>query len=167
MTKTKQQIKQKEQLEIVTVDTDLDLLRTISRTLTIEEVTTEKVQNLIKNMIQFLEKSELGVGLSAVQIGKPIRIFLARMFNKDEKPIHVFINPEVEKIGTALDTQEEGCLSIPETSGLVQRHKRVKIKYINEQGQPQKKKISGFTARIIQHENDHLNGILFTDKLSD
>ena len=107
-----------------------------------------------------------GVGLAAPQIGKSVRIFLMRPEETD--PIKVFINPKIVTQSKILvkgipdeDAKLEGCLSIPHVWGNVKRHQSITLSFMNENDRPQEEKFSGFEAVIIQHEMDHLDGILF------
>ena len=104
-----------------------------------------------------------GIGLAAPQVGKLISMFIAQ--ESDGKPL-VFINPEI--IGTSLETEpyEEGCLSIPGMYEEVVRPEAVVVQAYNEKGRPFKRECSGLLARIVQHELDHLKGVLFIDYLS-
>lgn len=127
---------------------------------------------LITQMRQILASADnpKGVGLAAPQIDMSQRIFL--IWPDRKKPIQVFINPEyVKKSKKVVETipgktnQLEGCLSIPRVWGKVKRHLWVEISYQDEQGQLQVKKFTNFPAVIVQHEMDHLDGILFTRKV--
>lgn len=105
-----------------------------------------------------------GIGLAAPQVGKLISLFIAQ--EESGKPL-VFINPEI--IGTSLETvpYEEGCLSIPGMYEEVIRPEAVVVQAYNEKGRPFKRECDGLLARIIQHELDHLKGVLFIDYLSE
>ncbi len=102
-----------------------------------------------------------GVGIAGVQVGYCSQVFLA--MNK-EKPFYL-INPEFVWHGEAMDTEEEGCLSVPGTYGKVKRYTSVRIKGLNERGLPIELKARGYFAKILQHEFDHLQGTLFVDRL--
>lgn len=108
-------------------------------------------------------KRENGIGLAAPQVGRNIRLFI--VFLNNEK--YVFINPQI--IGTSQDMclMEEGCLSIPKIYECVQRPKAVRIQFMNLEGKIKTIDADGLLARVIQHENDHLNGILFIDRLDE
>ena len=120
---------------------------------------TKEVYDLIEKMKQIIAK-ENALGLAAVQIGIPTRIIVCRV-NDDFK---VFINPEIKKFSKQTDILQEGCLSLPGIYGEVERSKTITLQARNEEGKKIKLKTFGLLARIIQHELDHLNGILFTDK---
>ncbi len=114
-----------------------------------------------------------GVGLSAPQINKSIRIFIidtAPFVDDEENDIQpmkqVFINPKMIKEEGQKWLFNEGCLSIPEIREDISRKDEIEIEFLDENFQKQQKKFDGITARVIQHEYDHLDGILFTDKIS-
>jgi len=116
-------------------------------------------QEMIQTMIE-----GRGIGLAAPQVGKLISVFTAQ--DEDGKPL-IFINPEI--IGTSLETvpYEEGCLSIPGMYEEVVRPEAVVIQAYNEKGRPFKRECDGLLARIVQHELDHLKGVMFIDYLSE
>lgn len=116
----------------------------------------EKIRALAKDMLETMTKNS-GVGLSACQVGKNIRMFVAH-------PGIVFINPEIIKLSKKTETMEEGCLSLPGIFLKIKRAKSLKIKALDENGKKFTLKAKNLLARVIQHENDHLNGILITDK---
>jgi len=127
-----------------------------------------KILSLIKDMQDTLIMADnpKGVGLAAPQIGISLRIFLMRPEETD--PIRVFINPRYmfksKRIVHGIPGSEnrlEGCLSIPHVWGNVKRHQSITLSFMNENDRPQEEKFSGFEAVIIQHEMDHLDGILF------
>lgn len=111
-----------------------------------------------------------GVGLAAPQIGESWRVFITRP--KEESKIRVFINPEIinrsddETDGVPeRENKLEGCLSIPKIWGKVKRAKKLTLRYQDERGLSHEESFSGFLATIIQHETDHINGILFTQRV--
>ena len=125
----------------------------------VANVLADKIQKLIPQMMAVMLAKD-GVGLAAPQIGENLRIIVIAYKEKNL----VIINPKIIKKSLLKDWDEEGCLSVPGKYGQVRRHKIVTLKYLNEGGQEQKLKASGLLARIIQHEIDHLDGILFIDK---
>ncbi len=123
---------------------------------------------LIDNMFETMHNAN-GVGLAAPQIGLNIRLFLVDTTVKEEKEgdeiKQVFINAElIEEFGESC-LFEEGCLSIPKLQADVERLSHIKIKYYDENFEEHIKEFNGLNARVIQHEYDHIEGILFTDKL--
>ena len=123
------------------------------------EQVTKKTVKLVADMLETMREAE-GVGLAAPQIGFSERIIVVDI---GEGPL-VFINPEIIHYeGTAIDV--EGCLSVPERRGYVKRSAEVTVEGLSEKGRAVRVSADGWLARVIQHEVDHLNGVLFTDKL--
>ncbi|HID91654.1 TPA: peptide deformylase [Candidatus Gracilibacteria bacterium] len=133
-------------------------LRTISDPVLKLDKTHKK---LIEKMRKTLAKEETGVGLAAPQIGKNIRIILAVLGKKTT----VLINPEILTHSKTTNQDEEGCLSIPNRFGTVERWNKIELKFYNEKFLPKTRTLSDFDARIVQHEIDHLDGVLFIDKV--
>ena len=138
----------------------------------------ENLDELIDNMWETMYAAS-GVGLAAPQIGLSIRIFIvdASPFSKDEslnleerqnlsKFKKVFINPVIKAITNDLNIFNEGCLSIPDIREDVLRENEINIEYYDQSFQKQNLILKGLRARVVQHEYDHIEGILFTDKLS-
>lgn len=132
----------------------------------------KKVLEFIKQMKETLSNAHnpKGVGLAATQIGSNKCIFI--MAPRTTSAITVCVNPEVlEKSETLIDvtpdknSRLEGCLSIPQVWGMVKRHKWVTIRYLDESGKTVEQKFTGFPAIIVQHEMDHLKGVLFTQRV--
>ncbi len=120
-------------------------------------------RDLVRTMIE-----EQGVGLAAPQVAEALRLFAYWVPASDEQPETpptILVNPEVRPIGDELHEGWEGCLSIPGLRGLVPRHRRVKVKALNLEGEPVSLTADGFHARVIQHENDHLDGVVFLDRM--
>ena len=108
-----------------------------------------------------------GIGLAAIQIGVPRRVVTMDLAKKDEpKQPHVFINPEVVWKSAEHSTYEEGCLSIPEYYEEVERPKSVRVKYLDLDGKHREIEADGLLATCLQHEIDHINGVLFIDHIS-
>ncbi len=127
-----------------------------------EEINLKDLKN-IQDFIKDMEKtmvSEDGLGLAANQVNKPIRLFV---INTKEGPLSI-INPTLHNKSFKKKTAEEGCLSIPGVYGLVKRHEHLTVKGYDKRGKNLKLKVEGLFARVVQHEYDHLEGILFTDK---
>lgn len=118
------------------------------------------IQKLAKSMIEIMTEND-GVGLAAPQVGKNIRMFVVP---KELSKKTVFINPEIIKLSKKTEITEEGCLSLPNTFISLKRAKSLKIKALDETGKEFQLKAKGLLACVIQHENDHLDGILITDK---
>ena len=128
------------------------------------DAVTPEIERLIDDMIETMYAAP-GVGLAAPQIGVPLRIFVVDVsVGRDPKGLLVMVNPEfVERDGTQLE--EEGCLSIPGFNATVARPMRVVLAALDRGGQPQRHEASGLLARAFQHEMDHLDGVLFVDRL--
>ena len=127
---------------------------------------TDETRTLIADMFETMYDAE-GIGLAAVQIGVMQRLFVTDIARDEESPQQlVFINPEIVWSSEAGEEYEEGCLSIPEQKGLVTRPSEVKIKFLDREGASQEMHCTGLLAICVQHELDHLNGVLFIDYLS-
>jgi len=130
----------------------------------------EGIDELITNMWDTMYNAS-GVGLAAPQVGQPIRLFIvdsAPMFEEGEehKGIKkVFINAEMIEEYGPIEKFEEGCLSIPNLRGSVERPSFIKIKYLDEHQKEHIQEFDGINARVIQHEYDHIQGILFVERL--
>ncbi len=120
-----------------------------------------QIKELILDMKETLENDSNSVGLAAPQVGKSLRIIAVRPGPNTKSA--VFINPKITKTSFRKDTIEEGCLSLPNISVLIKRPSKITVKMLNEEGAPIEIKAEGVFARIIQHEVDHLNGILIID----
>ncbi len=126
----------------------------------VKEITPE-IKRLVLDMVKTIENDSNSIGLAAPQIGHSLRIIIVRP-SLNEKPL-VLINPEIKRKSFLKETVEEGCLSLPEFSVLVKRHKSITVEALNIDGQLMRIKTKGLLARIIQHEIDHLDGILICD----
>lgn len=134
-----------------------DILR--KKSLEIKEI-NDDILKLVKDMKETLLKND-GLGLAACQVGKNLRMFVILKELSDKL---VFINPEIIKISKKTELVEEGCLSLPNVFIKKERAKSIKIKAIDENGKQFKLKANDMLARVVQHELDHLNGILIIDK---
>ena len=134
-----------------------------------QEVTSfnAQLQQLIEDMIQTMRAAP-GVGLAAPQINESMRVIVVEFGNEEDeespKKLHVLVNPKISRASNETHIASEGCLSVPEWIGDVERPVAVTIKGKNRRGQPVKIKAEGWLARIFQHEIDHINGILFLDR---
>ena len=127
----------------------------------------DSIRKLAKDMLITMYSAK-GIGLAAPQVGVQKRILVIDLnFEDPESPPNVFINPEIISSSASLDTYEEGCLSIPGVYLNVVRPSSIKLSYRDEMGRPKKMNAEGLMARCIQHEIDHLNGVLFVDKVTD
>lgn len=129
------------------------------------------LQTLLEDMVETMRDAP-GVGLAAPQIGLSERIIVVEYYQREEdeeneeapKKVWAMINPEIVKSSEETLLGVEGCLSIPGLVGEVERHAAVQVKGLNKHGKPMKVKAEGWLARIFQHEIDHLNGVLFTER---
>lgn len=138
-------------------------LRLVSRRI---ERVDAPLRKLMDDMIETMHDAP-GVGLAAIQVAEPIRLLVVDVARKEEPPNpQVFVNPEVLESSGDRSTYEEGCLSIPEYYAEVERPASVRVRYINREGEPSEVLAEGLLATVLQHEIDHLDGILFIDHIS-
>jgi peptide deformylase len=127
---------------------------------------TADIRKLVEDMFETMYDAP-GVGLAAIQVGAPKRVVTVDVAKKEEpKNPLVFINPEIVEVSDEKAIHEEGCLSIPEVYDDVERPAQVKVKYLDLDGQAHEIEADGLLATCLQHEVDHLNGVLFIDHLS-
>ena len=132
---------------------------------------TRATQTLIDDMIETM-RVENGVGLAATQVAVSERVIVVEPppdEREDEgvEPLYAVINPEIVKVSPDMEEGVEGCLSVPGWNGMVDRHVAITVKGLDRLGQPVRYKLTGYIARIFQHEIDHLDGILFIDRVAD
>jgi len=138
-------------------------LRTISKPV---EKVDESLQKLMNDMVETMYGA-FGVGLAAVQVGVAKRVIVMDLALEDEpKDPQFFINPEITWTSEEMGVYEEGCLSVPEQYADVERPAKCKFKYLDYDGKAHEVEANGMLATCIQHEMDHLNGILFIDHIS-
>lgn len=132
----------------------------------IEGGVTDAHRALMDDMLETMYDAP-GIGLAAIQIGEPVRIIVMDLAREDEpKQPRYFVNPEILWASEDLFTYEEGCLSVPDIYDDVERPARVKLRYLNYDGETIEEDAEGLYAVCIQHEMDHLEGVLFIDHLS-
>jgi peptide deformylase len=160
------------QLKIYTIEDPKEekLLREVSIDVDKNEILSDEFQKFLDNLLYTAKTSEeqVGVesgGISAPQVGVTKRV--SYIFNYDTGEFEVLINPEVKNIGNKTDIDIEGCLSIPNVEENVKRYKKIKVKYIDREGNKINRRFTGLNARVVQHEVDHLDGVLFIDKIAD
>lgn len=126
----------------------------------------KQLHTLLDNMAETMYEAN-GIGLAAPQVGHKLRAFVIDIAidENDENKLHEFINPQISH-GAGTITFEEGCLSVPGLSEEVKRKESIQVDYFDRFGKPQSLEAQGLLAVAIQHENDHLDGILFVDRLS-
>jgi peptide deformylase len=160
------------QLKIYTIQDPKEekVLREISKDVPLEEIQTTEFKEFLENLLHTAKTSEeqVGVesgGISAPQVGVSKRV--SYILNYDTNEFEVLINPLVQNIGNKTDIDIEGCLSIPNVEENVERFRKIKVKYIDKEGKKVNRRFSGLNARVVQHEIDHLDGVLFIDKIAD
>lgn len=146
------------------------ILRTKAKVVSASEIKTKEFQNFCNNLIATCDAKK-GVGIAAPQVGVLHRVFIvwskpSKRYKKAPKmePL-VVINPILKFLGTKKEKSFEGCLSIPGIRGLVSRYKKIEVSYITRDGENRKERYKDFVARIFQHEFDHLNGVVFLDRV--
>lgn len=137
-------------------------LRVISKEMTKEEILAPETKNLVKDLIQTM-KVENGIGIAAPQVGVHKRLIIVDL---GENQPHAFFNPRITSKSFSKIDSEEGCLSVPGVFGIVKRHKAVTVTAENMNGVTQTFRAEGLPAIVFQHETDHLDGILFIDKVT-
>jgi peptide deformylase len=124
----------------------------------------DTVRRLVDDLFETMHAAK-GVGLAANQVGVAHRVAVVDV-GEDAPPPLVLINPRIVHASDVVETAEEGCLSIPDIYGEVERHLSVTVEALDRDGRPYRLELSGFKARATQHEIDHLDGVLFLDHLS-
>jgi peptide deformylase len=161
------------------VQTGEPVLREPARLLTPEEIRSEEIQRLIRDMRETMRDAP-GVGLAAPQVGLPLQLAVIEdredllkalpaedLAERERRaiPFHVIINPAIAHSSDEKRNFYEGCLSLPGFSAVVPRARTIRVEYLDELAQPQFVQASGWYARILQHEIDHLNGALYIDRM--
>ena len=150
---------------ILTVDkpADMAILKRVSEPV---ECVDDALRALMDDMLETMYDAP-GIGLAAVQVGEPKRVIVMDLAREDEEPApRFFVNPEILWASEETAPYEEGCLSVPEVYDQVERPARVKLRYMNYAGDTVEEDAEGLFAVCIQHEMDHLEGVLFIDHLS-
>jgi len=148
------------------------VLRQRARELTFEELASPDVQRLIDDMIDTMRDAG-GAGLAANQIGELLRIAVIEVDHnprypyKPKIPLTVIVDPTIEPVGEETVVINEGCLSVPDLRGDLERWVTVRVRWLDRDGVPHEELRRGLTAGTFQHEVDHLDGILFLDRVTD
>jgi peptide deformylase len=136
------------------------------KSLPVEGGVTDAHRALMDDMLETMYDAP-GIGLAAIQVGEPLRIIVMDLSKDEAAPApRYFVNPEIVWKSEETAPYEEGCLSVPEVFDEVERPTQVKLRYLNYQGEPVEEDADGLFAVCIQHEMDHLEGVLFIDHLS-
>jgi peptide deformylase len=158
-------------LPIVTVGDPV--LRARARELPVEELRSDEIQRLIDDMIE-TKRAANGAGLAANQVGRAVRVAVVevepgnpRYPYKPPVPLTVIANPVLESLDDDVFLVNEGCLSVPDLRGDVERFVNVRVRYLDRFGEPHEEVRRGLTAGTFQHEVDHLDGVLFLDRVRD
>ncbi len=163
--------------KIEILQTGNPILREVSSAIPLNKINGPEIKKMIPKLINAIKSQSDAAAISAVQIGKPLRLFVVskKVFNKGlenpekikERKDLIFINPQIIKTSKTKQLLEEGCLSVRYVYGKVLRPEKVTVEACDENGKKFSRGFSGLLAQIVQHEIDHLNGILFTDKAID
>lgn len=167
-------------MELAIVQTGNPVLRAVAREVLEDEIKTERIQRLIEDMKDTMRAAP-GVGLAAPQIGESIQLVVIEddacqvktrlsaeeldMRERKPVPFHVLINPKCEPVGSQRVVFFEGCLSVAGFVAMTPRYRKVLVTALNEHAEPVSIEATGWYARIIQHELDHLNGTLYIDRM--
>jgi peptide deformylase len=146
------------------------VLRERARELEPEEIASPEIQKLIDDLIE-TKRATHGAGIAANQVGEPLRVAIIdveqgnpRYPYKPPVPLTVMINPTIEPLGEEMVEINEGCLSVPDLRGSLQRHLAIRVRYLDREGIEHEEVKRALTAGTFQHEVDHLEGVLFVDR---
>jgi peptide deformylase len=149
------------------------VLRAKAQAVPLAEIGSPRVQRLVDDMFETMREYG-GIGLAAPQVHEPLRLFVAGLHPADagaemgdeaDMPYVTMINPEVTLVGEPTEPGWEGCLSIPDVRGLVPRAHEIRVQFHDRAGKRRAITARGLPARVIQHETDHLDGVLFLDRM--
>ena len=142
------------------------VLRRRTRPLDRADLRSDAIQRFFDDMVETMHEYH-GVGLAAPQVHEGLRVFVAMLDEEpgEESDTIVVVNPEIEAYGPATEEGWEGCLSIPDIRGMVPRHVEITLRGLDRRGQGLELRLRGFPARVAQHETDHLDGVLFFDRM--
>jgi peptide deformylase len=151
------------------------ILRQKARVLGKDEILSDEIQDLIKNLRYTLLNRDYGIGIAAPQVGQSVALSVIELRSTRTRPnlpksewvSMAIINPEVIKTDNKPIEQWEGCLSFDNAFAKVPRYKKIRVRYLDEKAKVHEKDMDGLMAHVFQHETDHLNGILFVDKVKD
>ena len=150
---------------VAVMPADSAILRTPSQDLQGSELQSAQLQTLLAKMYRTLtDPSQDGVGIAAPQVGINRRIVLVMRYDKADTPIEPYLNIKIDSLWGEKVSGPEGCLSLPPLRGTVRRYPQIQISYLKPDGTPVTEKVGGYSAIIFQHECDHLDGILYTDR---
>lgn len=148
------------------------VLRRVAENMSPDQLSSPLLQKLIDDMVETMREHN-GVGLAAVQVHEPKQIAVLEVADnprypeKTAVPLSVLINPQIEPLSEEMEEDWEGCLSVPDLRGSVPRYKTIRVRALDRGGAKFDFVASGFHARVIQHEWDHLNGKVYLDRMRD
>ena len=148
------------------------VLRQAARPVTEDELASERIQTFIDDLVETMRDAN-GAGIAATQVHVPLRIFVVEVKDnprypyKPNIPLTVVVNPTIEALSDELFDNYEGCLSVPNLRGVVRRRVEIRLRGLDRRGAPIDRVIKGLTAGTFQHEADHLDGVLFVDRVDD
>jgi peptide deformylase len=142
------------------------VLRQRARPLDKADIRNPLLQKLVDDMIDTMHEYH-GIGLAAPQVHEALRLFVAILDEEADgkSDAHVLVNPQITPVGSQIEDGWEGCLSIPDIRGMVPRYTDVILHALDRNGKPLELRLRGFPARVAQHETDHLDGVLFFDRM--
>ena len=145
------------------------VLRKILRKIKVDEIRSEEMHRLIEEMAVTMDEYD-GVGIAGNQVGEDLSVFVMGLpkggkRHPDGIALTVVFNPLIKPIGDEFEEDWEGCLSVPELRGMVRRHSKLELTGHGLDGKPFKRIYEGFPARVVQHETDHLNGLVYLDRM--
>jgi peptide deformylase len=145
------------------------VLRKETRRLKAEEIRSADVQRLVREMAVTMEEYD-GVGIAGNQVAEDLAVFVMGLpkgtkRHPDGIELTVVFNPVITPLGSAFEEDWEGCLSVPELRGKVKRYSKLELAGLGLDGKPFKRVYEGFPARVVQHETDHLNGLVYLDRM--
>jgi peptide deformylase len=146
------------------------VLRRRAQELSVQEIASPGIQRLIDDLIE-TKRATHGAGIAANQVGEEVRVAVVEVEEgnprypyKPPEPLTVMINPTIEPLDDEMFEVNEGCLSVPDLRGSLQRHPAIRVRYLDREGAEREQVKRGLTAGTYQHEVDHLDGILFVDR---
>jgi peptide deformylase len=148
------------------------VLRQRARELTREELLSDATQTFIDDLVETMRDAN-GAGIAAIQVHNPIRVFAVEVKDnprypyKPNIPLTILVNPVIEPLTTETFENYEGCLSVPNLRGVVERFTEVRVTGMDRDGNPVDRALRGLTAGTFQHEVDHLDGVIFIDRVKD
>lgn len=151
---------------LIQTGTDNPTLRQVSAPVPADQI--RKWKKFAAQMVDYVQNPKhASCGLAAPQVGKNVRLVavtLLKTWDDEGAPTVAMFNPEIVARSVEVTTEKEGCLSLPGCGGLVTRWAAIRLKWTDKDGKPHERTLSGTMARIVQHELDHLDGVLFMDK---